>query len=210
MRTGRDLVLTRLVEVLLVEALRATPSDDASPGLLRGLADVQLAPALRQIARSSQTLMDCDSAREDSRAITFSIFRTLHANYRPAADGISARVAYVGRKGLASSDKSRLAEVAERVGYASASTFSTAFSRHVGKAPSRYARVLNDFKAHRNAYSAVRSQNVRLSPTRCLASDIVAAGWTLFFTHEYRRRVTGVPPIGSRDAAIVLCNSPIA
>src|SRR5687768_7020542 len=38
-RSGRDLVLTRLVEVLLVEALRATTSDDAPPGLLRGLAD---------------------------------------------------------------------------------------------------------------------------------------------------------------------------
>jgi AraC-like DNA-binding protein len=34
-----------------------------------------------------------------------------------------------------------LAEVAERVGYASASTFSTAFSRHVGQPPSRYARA---------------------------------------------------------------------
>jgi AraC-like DNA-binding protein len=33
-----------------------------------------------------------------------------------------------------------IAEVAERVGYASASTFSTAFSRHVGQPPSRYAR----------------------------------------------------------------------
>ena len=33
-----------------------------------------------------------------------------------------------------------LAEVAERVGYGSASTFSTAFSRHVGQPPSRYAR----------------------------------------------------------------------
>ena len=34
----------------------------------------------------------------------------------------------------------RLAEVAERVGYGSASTFSTAFSRHVGQPPGRYAR----------------------------------------------------------------------
>ena len=34
-----------------------------------------------------------------------------------------------------------IAEVAERVGYGSASTFSTAFSRHVGAPPGRYARA---------------------------------------------------------------------
>jgi len=34
-----------------------------------------------------------------------------------------------------------LAEVARRVGYGSASTFSTAFSRHVGAPPGRYART---------------------------------------------------------------------
>jgi AraC-like DNA-binding protein len=33
-----------------------------------------------------------------------------------------------------------ITEVAERVGYSSASTFSTAFSRHVGQPPGRYAR----------------------------------------------------------------------
>ena len=33
-----------------------------------------------------------------------------------------------------------LTEVAGRVGYGSPSSFSTAFSRHVGQPPSRYAR----------------------------------------------------------------------
>ena len=33
-------------------------------------------------------------------------------------------------------------EVAERVGYGSASTFSTAFRRHVGQPPSRYSAAL--------------------------------------------------------------------
>ena len=33
-----------------------------------------------------------------------------------------------------------IGEVAERVGYGSASTFSTAFARHVGQPPGRYAR----------------------------------------------------------------------
>src|SRR6185295_2940164 len=48
-RAGRDLVLSRLVEVLLIEALRSTPGGDAPPGLLRGLADAQLASAIRQM-----------------------------------------------------------------------------------------------------------------------------------------------------------------
>ena len=36
-----------------------------------------------------------------------------------------------------------LAEVAERVGYGSASAFSTAFTRSVGQPPSRYARAFS-------------------------------------------------------------------
>jgi AraC-like DNA-binding protein len=43
-------------------------------------------------------------------------------------------------KNLLSRRDLAVAEVAERVGYSSASTFSTAFSRHVGQAPGRYAR----------------------------------------------------------------------
>ena len=43
-------------------------------------------------------------------------------------------------KGLLRREETGIAEVAERVGYGSASTSSTAFSRHVGLPPGRYGR----------------------------------------------------------------------
>jgi AraC-like DNA-binding protein len=43
-------------------------------------------------------------------------------------------------KDLLRSEGLAIAEVAERVGYASTSTFSTAFSRHVGRPPSQFLR----------------------------------------------------------------------
>src|SRR5690606_2471850 len=48
---GRDLILARLVEVLLIEALRAAPGEDAPAGLLRGLADPRLALSIRELRR---------------------------------------------------------------------------------------------------------------------------------------------------------------
>src|SRR5690606_20477973 len=48
---GHDLILSKLVEVLLIEALRSTSTTGASPGLLRGLADERVALAIRAIHR---------------------------------------------------------------------------------------------------------------------------------------------------------------
>lgn len=46
-RPARDVVLTRLLEILLIEALRSCTGSPAPPGLLRGLADGRLVGALR-------------------------------------------------------------------------------------------------------------------------------------------------------------------
>ena len=46
---ARDMILTRLLEVLFIDALRSAGNPTISPGLLRGLADSRLAPALRRI-----------------------------------------------------------------------------------------------------------------------------------------------------------------
>ena len=48
-RSGRDLILSRLVEVLLIELLRSAPGEAAPAGLLRGLNDARLAAAIRQM-----------------------------------------------------------------------------------------------------------------------------------------------------------------
>lgn len=139
-RPGRELVLTRLVEVLLIEALRSTPGDDAPPGLLRGLADAQLAAAMRQmhgqLARS-WTVAQLAKTAALSRSAFFDRF-TRKVGLRPMEYLLAWRMAVA--KDLLRGHDLGIDEVAERVGYGSASTFSTAFSRHVGQPPSRYAR----------------------------------------------------------------------
>jgi AraC-like DNA-binding protein len=139
-RSGRDLVLTRLVEVLLIEALRSTPGEDAPPGLLRGLADARLAPAMLQMhARLARSWTVAQLAKTAglSRSAFFARF-TRTVGLPPMEYLLAWRMAVA--KDLLRRHDLGVAEVAERVGYGSASTFSTAFSRQVGQPPSRYAR----------------------------------------------------------------------
>jgi len=139
-RAGRELVLTKLVEVLLIEALRATPGDDAPPGLLHGLADGRLAPAIRQmhsqLARSWTVSLLARTAGM-SRSAFFERF-TNTVGLPPMEYLLAWRMAVA--KDLLRREDVNLDEVAEHVGYGSASTFSTAFSRHVGRPPGRYSR----------------------------------------------------------------------
>lgn len=140
-RPGRDLVLSRLVEVLLVEALRAVPNDDAPPGLLRGLADQRVAAAMRQMhADPSRSWTMAELAREAALSRSAFFDRFVRAVGTPPMEYLLTwRMALA--KDLLRREDVGLDEVAARVGYGSASTFSTAFSRHVGQPPGRYARA---------------------------------------------------------------------
>jgi len=137
-KSGRDLVLTRLVEVLLIEALRSAPGDDARPGLLRGLIDPQLAPAIRemhaQLARSWTVAQLAKTAALSRSAFFERFMRTVGL---PPMEYLLAWRMEVAKDLFRRQDVG-IADVAERVGYGSASTFSTAFSRHVGQPPGRY------------------------------------------------------------------------
>lgn len=139
-RPGRDHVLGRLVEVMLIEALRTIQGEAAPAGLLRGLGDARLATAIRAMhADPARTWTVEELAKKAalSRSVFFERF-TGSVGVPPMEYLLGWRMALA--KDLLRQQDIGLAQVAERVGYSSASTFSTAFSRYVGQPPSRFAR----------------------------------------------------------------------
>lgn len=138
-RPAREVVLSRLLEVLFIEALRSAGTA-ASPGLLRGLSDARLALAIRRMhERPGDPWTVAQLAKEAalSRSAFFERFsRAL--GVAPMAYLLAWRMALA--KDMLRRQDISLAEVAERIGYSSASTFSVAFTRHVGSPPATYAR----------------------------------------------------------------------
>jgi AraC-like DNA-binding protein len=143
-RPARDLVLERLLEVLLLEALRCGNEAVSASGLARGLADERLAVALRALhARPDYPWTAAALAKEAalSRSVFFTRFATT-LGLPPMEYLFTWRMALAKR--LLRARELGLDEVAERVGYGSASAFSIAFARHTGMPPARYARTSND------------------------------------------------------------------
>ena len=139
-RPGRDVVLARLLEVLLIEAFRATAGPTAAPGLLRGLADERLAAALRRMHGETTrpwTIGELAKEAALSRSTFFDRFRR-EVGVSPMEYLLGWRMAIA--KDLLRGDSVSVGEVAQRVGYSSSSTFSVAFSRQVGASPTTYAR----------------------------------------------------------------------
>lgn len=138
-RVAREMVLGHLLEVLLIEALRSTAETAASPGLLRGLADPQLAAALRRIhAHPGQPHSVAALAKTAamSRSNFYERFRR-EVGTAPMEYVTAWRMALA--KDMLASKKGPIADIARRVGYGSASAFSVAFARHVGSPPGAFA-----------------------------------------------------------------------
>ncbi len=142
-RPARDMILARLLDVILLEALRAAP-DETTPGeappagILRGLADERLALSLRRLHADPARDWTIESlAREAalSRSAFYKRFR--FALGMPPMEYLTAWRMALAKTYLDQEDLG-MEEIAERVGYGSASAFSTAFTRFVGVPPSRY------------------------------------------------------------------------
>jgi AraC-like DNA-binding protein len=142
-RPGRDLILERLVEVLLVEALRVCPLSAAKPerGLLAGLADPALSRPLQRIhvdVARRWTVAQLARTAGMSRAVFAERFaRTV--GLPPMQYLLEWRMALA--RDILRRERPPLAQVAERIGYQSASAFSTAFARSTGCSPSEFAQT---------------------------------------------------------------------
>lgn len=139
-KPGNEFMLSRLVEMLLIEAMRSTTAGTAPPGLLRGLGDERLAVALKAIHAQVDrpwTVAQLAKASALSRSSFFERF-TRVVGVAPMEYLLSWRMEIA--KDLLKREEMTVSEAAERVGYGSTSAFSVAFSRHVGQSPSRYAR----------------------------------------------------------------------
>lgn len=142
-RPGRELILERLVQVLLVEALRFRSASAARQerGLLAGLSDPALARPLREIhgnVARRWTVAELARTAHMSRAVFAERF-TRKVGMPPMQYILEWRMALA--KDLLRGERPPLVAVAERVGYQSASAFSTAFARLTGCPPSEFARA---------------------------------------------------------------------
>ena len=146
-RPGSEFIRSRLVELMLVEAMRFTTEDSAPPGLLRGLGDERLAAALTLVhARIDQpwTVAQLAKAAALSRSTFFERF-TRTVGVAPMEYLLAWRMEIA--KSLLRQGDTTIAEIAERVGYGSGSAFSVAFTRHAGLPPGRYARAARPERA---------------------------------------------------------------
>jgi AraC-like DNA-binding protein len=143
-RPGRSLVLDRLLELVLIEALRYRPADigDARSSLLTGLADPRIGHALRIMHSDTKrpwTLAALAREVGMSRSAFASRFAQLVGV--PPIEYLANWRMTLAKSALASSEVS-MADIAEIAGYQSVSAFSTAFKRATGFAPTLYLQYL--------------------------------------------------------------------
>lgn len=141
-RACREPILERLVEVLLIEAcrFRTQRATDGERGLIAGLSDAHLARALQHIHAD---IAERWTVEKLARSATMSraVFAERFANtigMPPMQYVLEWRIALA--KDMLRWDQLSVGEIAARIGYQSASAFTTAFTRATGTSPRAYAR----------------------------------------------------------------------
>lgn len=140
---GKDMILQRMLEVLLIEALRwhGAAKDEDRAGLLHGMRDPALARVLAAMhadVRADWTVASLARIAGQSRSAFAARFG--------AALGCGP-IEYLARWRMALAKDALLRgaktldRIADDIGYKSASAFSTAFRKRLGCPPGQFARI---------------------------------------------------------------------
>jgi AraC-like DNA-binding protein len=155
-RPGRDAILQRFLEAMLVEALR-WPSfghESLPSGLIAGLRDAQISGALRVMhsdVRHGWTVAELAKRVGMSRS-AFAMRFAVTVGCAPM-EYLSRWRMSLAQDALSRGGKS-LDELAEEIGYESASAFSTAFRRRLGCPPGAFSRRARRTHQHRRQIGA--------------------------------------------------------
>jgi AraC-like DNA-binding protein len=141
-RPGKTLILSRLLEVMLIEALRNSSANlsESGRGLLAGLADPKIGRALylmHEDARQSWTVATLAREVAMSRSAFAALFMQMVGV--PPMDYLANWRMTLARTALMSGGMA-MADIAEQAGYQSVSAFSTAFKRVTGCSPTAYVQ----------------------------------------------------------------------
>ena len=139
---GKKMILERMLEVLLIEALRwqGIAHDDVRAGLFKGMQDPGLARVLRAIhadVRASWTVAGLAKVAGLSRSAFAARFGEVLG---------CGPIEYLARWRMALAKDAlirganTLDRIADEIGYKSASAFSTAFRKRLGCSPGKFAR----------------------------------------------------------------------
>ncbi len=141
-RPGRSLILGRLLETLLVEALRSgsAPLGEAGQGLMNGLAEPRIARALHLLHQDGPKPWTVATlAREVGMSRSaFALLFTRTVGLPPMDYWANWRMT-LARNALLSSELP-MTDIADLAGYQSVSAFSTAFRRVNGMSPMGFVR----------------------------------------------------------------------
>jgi AraC-like DNA-binding protein len=130
-------VVSHLLQVLLIGAFRTNINTPAVPGLLVGLADKRIAEAIRTMhldISQTKTVAQLAKVAALSRSAFFNRFRQT-VGITPMEYQVAWRMTIA--KDLLKTQLYSMAQIADRVGYKSASAFSLAFTNYTGTPPSK-------------------------------------------------------------------------
>ena len=141
---GKEMVLQRLLELLLIEALRrhGVSEDDIHAGFLSGMRDPALARVLRAMhadVRANWTVADLARIAGQSRSAFSARFGKV-LGCGPIEYLARWRIA-LAKDALVRGTKT-LDRIADEIGYESASAFSTAFRKRLGCPPGKFGRTV--------------------------------------------------------------------